>query len=630
MLELDLYNLLENYVAKGKSPYVHLHEFLDYMEKYAARKASHEPEWNKWVVNAAGQFHAELPQLTADGRCMLLADHEGGRLFVPSHCREIIKTTYEDIDSLADSPFPNEETMELKLPSGYAQDVHLSVDMGLFFDKGEEASGSDDNIIIMQFPQHFGSALLLASMIPRRLMEMALLKIRCYLQTRNNKDFVLNKLIGQMQGKEKILRDIIERIMVRPLDCLTEMERSADFPYLFWTYFCPLVKNDITQRNELLTHDLTVLQAVCIIEVFCSFYRNQAAKKREIDAAFMSLEVQMDRSPYRYNLEEIINFHNDRGISLLDIYTPQDLEEYIQNAISENTGNALPKWLLLQGETKNERWYIKKERYPLVCTRMVYETQQRIKAAISKRWSKLVRDYLSEPAMTSDAEFERLLIRQTRALNPLLMTTLEDPKLFLACEEANRERGSLSQPLQIFRDGRVLPFNALYGLQRRVLLSDVKLKLPFWYSIPFLVAIIRFFKKLFGIQASDRVDSDEVVATGREPNEFQRSVRQIESIIVPPGRTLDEYLAELESRWIHLLDKNARSNLLYDVQSLLKDHLRTAMKVYKLKRITREGLKEMVSLIATRNPALSSMADQESLRLYMELYMLKLLLTRRM
>ena len=625
-----MYNLLENFVSKAKSPYVHLDEFLDYMEKYAARKASHEPEWNKWVVNASGQFHAELTKLTADGKCMLLADHEGGRIFVPSHCRELIDSVYEDIDKLADSPFPNEESMGLKLPQGYAKDVHLSVDMGLFFNKGEDAPEPDE-IIALQFPQHFGSALLLASMIPRKLMEMALLKIRYYLQTRNNKDFALNKLIGQMQGKEKILRDIIERIMIRPLDCLTEMERSADFPYLFWTYFCPLVKNDILQKNELIADDLTVLQAICIIEVFCSFYRGQAAKRREIDAAFMNLEVQMDRSPYRYNLEEIINFNNDRGIPLLDIYTPQDLEEYIQNAISENTGSALPKWLVLQGETKSDRWYIKKERYPLVCTRMVYETHHRVKAAISRRWSRLVQDYLSEPAMESDSEFERLLVRQTRALNPLLMMTLEDPKLFLAYDEANRERGSLSQPLQIFRDGRLLPFSNLYGLQRRALLSDVKLKLPFWYSIPFLVGIIRFFKKLFGIQAIDRGENgEEAVFVEREPNEFQQSVRQIESIIVPPGKTLDEYLAELESRWIQLLDKNARKNLVYDVQSLLRDNLRYAMKVYKLKRITREGLREMVSLIATRNPALSSMADQESLRLYMELYMLKLLLNRRM
>jgi hypothetical protein len=98
---------------------------------------------------------------------------------------------------------------------------------------------------------------------------------------------------------------------------------------------------------------------------------------------------------------------------------------------------------------------------------------------------------------------------------------------------------------------------------------------------------------------------------------------------VPKGKTVDEYLAELESRWIRVLDKNARKNLLDDVQSLLRANLRRALQIYRQKRLTRENLKDMTMLLITSNPTLKDLKDQEPLRLYMELYMLKLLSDRR-
>jgi hypothetical protein len=98
---------------------------------------------------------------------------------------------------------------------------------------------------------------------------------------------------------------------------------------------------------------------------------------------------------------------------------------------------------------------------------------------------------------------------------------------------------------------------------------------------------------------------------------------------VPVDKTLDQYLLELEERWVRLLNKKDRENLLIDVRSLLKDNLRKAMKVYKLKRITEKGLREMSELLIKSNPVLQKIKEKESLLLYMELFMLKLLLNRR-
>ena len=632
MSQTDLYSLLSGFSGKVKTPLINITDFLSFVSKYARQKPAEDTEWAKWAFNANTKFWAEIPGLTESGKCVLLAEEKGGQVYLPAAARLLIESAYKDTDHLSGIPFPNDKSLRLTIPEGHIRTLSLIPDMELFFVNNEETPEPDE-IISLIFPQNCGSALLLADMIPGKLMEIALLKMRFYLQSRSNKDYVLNKLIGQMQGREKVLRDIIDKIMIRPLDCLSEMVRSADFPYLFWTYFCPLVKNDIHKKNEFLAEDISALQGVSIIEVCSSFYRAQAAKKREIDAAFLTLEVLMDRTPWHYTLDEIVLFTNDRGISLLDIYSQADLEEFIRKAINESAEGSLPKWLVVHGE-KNERWFLKKERYLLICIRMLIEAQLPVKNAIIKRWAKLIKNYQKEPSMSSDSDFEKLLERQTKVYNPVLKSMLEDPKLRWTFEELEKAPGAISQASRIFRDGELLPYSSLYSLHRKELLSGIKIKLPFWYSIPFIVAIIAFFRELFGKkpapeQNNARDSGDDFVIVEQETNELSSSARHLESVIVPRNLSLDEYLLELESRWAQLLDIKARENLVHDVQSWLKDNLANALKVYKLKRITREGLQEMATMLIKRGPTLQKIKDQESLRLYMELYMLKHLMQPR-
>jgi len=635
MAQIELYDLLKGFASRAKSPYIDIEEFLGYIEKYAERKSSQDHDWIEWAVNTEAQFHSRFPTLVDDGKCILLREGNEGRIFMPLYCRDLIEEVYRDIDKLAGLPFPSEESLKLKLPEGFARVINLNFDMELFFKKSED-SPDPSEIVTLQFPQSYGAALMVASMIPTKLMEMSFLAIRNFFHTRNNEEYILHKLSGQMQGKEKILKDIIGQIMIRPLECLSDMERSADFPYLFWTCFCPLVKTDISKKKEFLADDIAVLQAVSVIEVCCSFYRSMAAKKREIDAALMTLEVQMDHDPWRYTLEEIVDFTNDRGVLLLDIYSQQDLEDYIKRAISEGKGDALPRWLVMRDEKNSARWFIKKERYLSVCTKMLYDTQLRVKSAVIKRWTKLMLNYSKEPAMEKDYDFDKLLERLTKSDNPTLSTMLKDPRLYLVYGEMTREQNAAAQSSLLFKDGALLPFSTIYALNRKEMLYDVRLKLPFWFSVPFIVAIIAFFRNLGARpKASKKAETDDdfVVAeadsAGHHQDEFRQSAHLIQAAIVPPGKTLDRYFDELESRWARLINKKDRQNLINDVRALVRDNLRAALKVYKVKQITREGLKDMAGLLVNRNPALSSLTDQESLRLYIELYMLKLLLARR-
>jgi len=624
-MSIDLYAILRGYAANIKSPTISIKHFLAFASQYAAKKLQEQPELARWINNADVEFKREINALLGNGKCILLADSMEGHIFLPDFCKEIIKAAYQNPDKHSGIPFINAGSMNIKIPTGYIRSVGILSDMEAFFK--DNANKTSDEIINLQFPQSYGNALILASMIPRKLMELALLKIHFFLNNEHNMAHILNTLSLQIKGKERVIKEFMDRILFRPLDCMLDMERFDDFIYLFWVHFCSLVKNDIKAKNEISDQDLAVLQAVYVIEVCGSLYRSAQVRKQESEAAFVRLEELMNNPPYRYTLGDISKFTNEKGVPLLEFYTEQELETYVRRAITESKDGALPAWMTLQG-LMDDRWFFKKERYLHICAAMLGDAQPQVRAALVKRWTKLIKEYLSEPAMEKDTEYEKLLKKLTNNIDPILPTVLEDPKLLWAYQELETALGTVPEAMRVFNRGALLPFYVLYALRRKDVIAAIKLDLPFWYSNPVILAILRFFKS-FRKKKSDHGSTEgeaKYSASGKKINKLQSSALKIQSAILPEGKDPDERLAVLEERWCSLRDEDTRKTLIIGVKSLLKDNLRKNIKLRNLKWIKRDDLREICDQLIFQNNTLAKLKDQEALREYMELYMLKLLL----
>jgi len=619
---IDLYSLLKGYAANTKSATVNIRQFLGFVSQYAAKKQSEQSELIRWAADAETEFKNEINALVADGKCLLLAD---GNIFLPDFCREIIRSTYENPDKHGSIPFLSASNMNLKIPDGFAKTVSLLSDMELFF--GQMAPEDSDTVISLQFPQDYGSTLMLVSMIPRRLVELALVKIQYFLNHGHNMTHIVNVLNSQIKDKEKALKECLDRIIFRPLECINDMERFDDFIYLFWVHFCALVKKDINARNEFRDSDLAVLQSVYVIEVCSSLYRSSVVKKREIDAAYARLEELMDLPPCRFSIGDIAKFTTDKGIPLLNYISKQDMEAYIRRKITESKDGALPAWLSVQG-TMDERLYFKKEQYLPVCAAILADVQPQVKAALVRRWSRLIKAYSSEPAMEKDPEYEKLLKRLTDNINPVLPTMFADPKLLWAYEELERSLGTVPQSMRLFNRGILFSYSVLYALRRKDVISEIKSDLPIWYSNPILHAIFKFFKNMRKKKGAQIPAEDDGpgVPSGKKYTKVQSSALRLQSDIVPEGQTADEYIKSLEERWCSLRDEDTRKTLIVGVKSLLKDRLRTDISLKNMKWVKRDDLREAADYIISRNNTLNKLKDQEALRTYMELYMLKLML----
>ncbi|MDR2617394.1 MAG: hypothetical protein LBC62_00865 [Treponema sp.] len=624
----DLFSILVSYANKYNSPYIGIKPFLSFLEKYAKRMSEDQPEWLKWTQETTAKFWTELSSLAEEEKCELLNDTEEGRIYLSHFYLDLLQEYYRNMDTNADLPFPSEESLNIEIPENQKRPLGVESDLSAYLAEPQE---TDLPILRIGFPEDFGSALALASIIPRRLIEAALLKVRNYLRNHDNKEFALRKLTPQLMGKEAYLRDLLNQILTRPLDCYTAIEEGGEFSYLFWAHFSILVKGDIKKKKDRLSDDTAAVQAVYIIEAANIYYKSLAVKRRERELALKDLEQHLNKSPYLYTLDQIIKFTSTKGVLLLSQYSKEDLEEWLKKQTTESPSDALPELLIVIGPDK-ERCFVSKSKILLLCARLLGEGREKLKKAVSRRWVRLIQEYRSEPAMENDKDFEKLLSRYTAKLCPVLTTILEDPKLQLVYDEME-DTGGVPAASRIFVKGEMLPYSSLFLLKRKDLLEDARLLLPFWYSMSVITGIIRFFKNLFRKKKEipeDQNGDDELEepAAGKEGSrEMFAAAREIEFAAVPQGHSLDSYLSELETRWSRLINQQARANLVEDVNALVRDNLRRTLRVHKHFRITRENLAQLAAGIVNGTPSLRGLSGKESLRVYIELYMVKLLET---
>jgi hypothetical protein len=630
----DLYAIMRAYSNKNNSPYLNIDAFINFLSKYVVRLASDQPEWADWAGDTSLKFWNAMGEYTEDGRCVLLTDTPEGRVYIPNYIVDKLKEAYRDLDESADIPFPNEDYFSIKLPPDQIQMLSLETDLVPYFDKPATALLP---VIKLVFPESGMDALVLAPMIPSRLLEAAILKIQYYIKQHNNKEYFMHKLLPMFQSKEGSLREALETLNFRPLDCLNAIEGGGEVTYLFWASLCSFLKSDIRKKTERLSGDVAVLEGVYIIETCLNLYKSRVQREREKETAFRTLDQLMDKAPYYFTQDQIIKFTDGKGAPLLNQYSEADLNNYIKKKVNESVEGAIPEWLVVQSKN-GEQYYLKKDRYLPLVTRLIFDTQSLVKQEVATRWTALLNDFKSEPAMETDAEFERLLAAISASGNPLLAAFLGDKKLPWVYDELERTQKVIPPASRIFERGKLIPYSLLFVLKRKDMLFDAKMSLPFWYSIPIISSIVAFFvrrgkKKKKNQQAVKRnsetaeLGAAETTAARTQSREFINSVREVETQIVPIDRDIDSYLRELQNHWGQLLDPKAQRNLVEDVNALVRDNLRQAVRLWKRQRIGQANLRDLAQGIINGTPTLRSIHSRDALLLYIQIYMVKILKT---
>ena len=623
--EADLYSILVTYANKNKSPNIVINSFLEFLEKYARKYSKESPIWDKWLEEKEIKFWAELSILSEEGKCELFTKEQNSYIYMPNYYPVLLNSVYRNADDDAENPFPCEESLGITLPENQTMHLNSSHDLFSIMDTPKHPAYT---ILKINFPDNFGSALVLPSMFPRHIAEIALLKIRIYLKRYGNKEYTYHKLSTALQGKESFLKDQLDQIIIRPLDTFNTIKDARELSYVFWAHFCSLAKNDIKRKGEHLSTDIAAYQSFFIIETINGYYKAKAQKQREKETAFKNLEGIMAKPPYLYSMKQMLGFTNSLGKLLLGFYSTEEFETWLKNQTTIHTDRDLPPLLLMKGQDPNEQYFLLKEKMPAFCAMLLTEVRIRISDALTKHWSALLKEQKKEPAMDNDEEFEKALLRTAKKLSPELVTLLADPRLALVYMEL--ERNQQPATLKLFAKDKLLPYSSLFLINRKNILQAAKLFLPFWYSIPILSAIIGFFKQLTKKKPksrhSDEIDdTEDILGEKTHTGDIRTAAQELEFAMLPAGHTIDSYLEELEERWSRLIDRKARENLINDVQYLVRDNLRRILRVEKHFKPTQEIIRQIADDMIGRNTALRSISARESLLHYIELYIVKLL-----
>jgi hypothetical protein len=640
----DLYTILRLYANKNRTPQVSVASFLQFLEKYAKHYEAERADLAYWAQDTGRKVWSELSKLAEQGKIELITDEAGTVISIHQFYIDIIQQAYRNIDESAELPFPDENSLGIVLPPNQLRNINIEYDLPNMI-----AQNPPENhpILKLVFPDNGGSALILPAMIQKRLLEISLLKVRHYLRSHNNKEYIQHKLAPAFHGKETQLRDTLNHLLVRPFDAIRDMESSGDFIYPFWAYLCTQIKNDIKKKNDRLPEDMAALQAVLVVEVYNNYYKGKVSREKEAETAFRNLELQLEKPPYYYTIDEIIRFTDTKGVPLLGQYTQEALEQFLKTKTTTSEAkDKLPDVLIVQGH-KGEKWFVKKSKMLVLCFKLLGEVRPKVKTAISQRWFRLMQNYETEPAMQDEDAFEQELWELTERLSPPLVALLDDKKLYLVHTEFEKGENGIPDNTRLFYKGTLVPLSELLLLKQKDLLTDVKVLLPFWYSLPIISSLIAFFKRqsrkrkklkktihtsttpndTIDTDAVDREKADEGTAEVKQRDrrkELREVALKARSRLIPDGHTLDSYMEELLDRWNRIINVDAKNNLTEDVNSLIRDYLRRTIRSLKNAPFTADRISHLAEALVN-TPNLQKLPAQESLKLYIQLYIIKLL-----
>jgi hypothetical protein len=620
--KVDLYSLLLAYANKTHAPVIKITTFLDFIGKYAQHYVAEQPEWEIWTRNAGAKFWEDIPALVDAGKCVIQGSATERTVFLAQYHASMISLAYKDDDDSRLPPFPDEQSLKIQLSEEQITVLRLKEDLIDYLNKAETVHYP---IIKLEIPDHLYSILTLDSMLPYGLLEAAFLKVRFYLTIAGNRDFVLQKLAVRFHGQEDYPRNMLSDLFQNPGSLVKQFEESGESSYSFWMYLCNLVKDDLRSKTTQISDDITILQAIAIIEQLNIFFNLKAQEAKARETAFEELIAHFMRAPFLYTMGNIIKFEGHDGKPLLEHYSNKDLDEFIAKK-TDVPVDQVPELLLIT-DVKKEQWFILKAKFPLVCMRQLTDARTMVKDAVIQHWLKVLRRYDTEPAMERERDFKDTLLQYLRIQTPILAAMLEYRRITLLFVEMKSDQEAYAEFAKLFdkNTSKMLGLNEILLLKRRTLLSEAHAGLPFWYSFPLFVKIVRFFSGK-GKHKQEALTAGAPSSTVKKEKAltFQMVCRQFEDVLVPEGQTLDSYLMKLWDRWARLIKEEDRKNLREDVNSLIRDRIRRTVRMLKPVQITEEYLAQTSMELIQSSSALRQLKNN-SMELYVKLYLLKLL-----
>ncbi|MDR2481814.1 MAG: hypothetical protein LBD07_05970 [Spirochaetaceae bacterium] len=503
MPETDLRSLLMDYANRNDSAYIECGAFIKELSAQALYKSQRNRQWEIWTERPKDRFNGELKLLIKSGVCSIQKRTGAEYVYMPSFFVERVRSAWLNIENQDKEIFPNDKKIRHIPPPELLKTV--SVDN--FIELLENPQKEDLPIIQLSFSGKLGKTYLLGSFTEVRLLDAAISKIRRCLLNKDNKSFCLKRIGSLFPDRIIQTNTIIDTITKNPISCIRLMRDGDEKTFMIWKKLGEFIKESAHSGSEPLTDtDIAIQQGAEIINVYSSFFMETSIAQNEKSVFLSEIYEKISEEPHFWTFTEIYNIQGKNNSPITESISHEEIRDYILKKTYDNGDDfLLPPFLVFYNEYK-EKCLVKKELLFSAFGHLIISSRKNIIEAVEQRWRTILKMYRIEPAMKNDAAFETLLIKIIKRIKPFVLVLHQDTRLPLLKKEMHADSAVNSDIGKYFHGCELRTFSALYELERRSILKNVKISLPFWYSITLFVAILRILK---GKSRSDENDETE-------------------------------------------------------------------------------------------------------------------------
>ncbi|TVQ38646.1 MAG: hypothetical protein EA384_08865 [Spirochaetaceae bacterium] len=676
----DVVKILQSYTRKSRSPDIAFDELVTFTYKYLERFADENHDLADLDENTENLLAARLIELEKQGR--VTVEYDGSRIATvhfPEYYTAQIHAYYRKIHDKPMLPFPTEESIEVMIPNEIIQPIDVKTD---FVSWLEGKPDGDVRVLRLMFPEGLKTMIATTDLLPRVLVETSVHKIRGYLRSERNVSYIKSKLSGVFRNREMVLNEMLGKILTTPDEAVRSVLQPSEFSFHFWTTLSSLLIKDLASKKEKLQEEHDYGQSAYLLGYYNVYYKGILQRKREKEAALQTLDARLRKSPYAFTISDIYNFTDSRGVLLTKRYTTDNISEYLAGQLRHEGETRLAPMVRVKDPAGKE-YYIRHEYVLRVLIEGLFDASREFADFFVENWSTDMKADRRPVEMTDQSAFETAVKARMEERFPVVCALCRFDLIYL-CATEQKVTGETAAEVNRMIDRQqrtVRPMHELLQLDREKLAADARLLLPFWQAISWLHAIVRFMQRaLLGtktpgyversqrsrrvrrskarsgkrlpVDASEREtpvtpqpttmqlgaapaggaaenaaghrSADQLSARKVKSQQFKQRIEELQRAYIGESGNLDTTLEELIERWNPLLDPVAKSNLVEDVNSLVRDFLRRMKVGFRLippDRARIQGFAEKLS----HSEVFDQIRRKDALKTYLELYMLKVL-----
>lgn len=624
----NLSTLLRYYATRQDSAFVNFRDFCDYAKKYAQHHVEEQADLVKYLGNPESVIKAEIDGLT-EKKIVYFID-------APSTDKQVILVItyfsikfaekYKEISLNASIPFP----VINDLPKQFPVDILEKENSADLIPKLMDKQDLKSPVLYCITQAHDVPALILPACVPVSILtEASMSKIRLMLKKEECHDYFLKKLRVANPGKEISTQNFFNSFITRPDSALQTLEKSGDAFY-FWSQLCYFIRQDYEKVKDMTMEDFNILQSVSVSEVQMMYLKTKVQKQQQKEDALNELQSALGKPPYFFSMNAVIKLTDSHGVPLYGQFSEDDLKGFLKKLSTESEKSELPKLLVFKVDSGTRYFIYKTKVFPLV-VRLCNEAHDIVEKNLTGEWFKVLQNYEKLPEMHNSQKFDDRLKLEVKSVSPVLYALLNANFLtLLEYEQLNETDGS--KDFKLFVNGHLLPYSELLMLKASDILTNAKIMLPFWYTIPIISQIISFFHKKpkntpVKQQKPAEKKPEETEQDGKVPltrrEALADAARKMEERFVPEGSTIDRELDSYCKQWNKMITKEANAQLTEDVNSLIRDYMRKVIKTISASTFTPERIQSLADTLV-KTPNMMKITETDALYMYVQLYILRL------